>query len=151
MTTHLKMAICDDDAVDRSRLLRMALAHCPDPKTCVTVPGLEELLNVLSDGKRCDLVLMDDRLTTSRAETSLQTLHRAGVAAAIAVVTGDLAPGRREALGRLGAMECVEKDALDSARIGDLLAMAQVSSLVLRTRPVADMRRNHKVTRLPLA
>ena len=129
-----RIIICDDDAVDRSRLLRLALRAGVAREDAHCVSGLNDLLAAFEQPTAYDLVILDDRLIGLRAEQSLRKLRAAAVTARIVVVTSDLPPGRREVLLGLGAMDCIAKDDIDAERIAELIAMARVSGQVLRVR-----------------
>lgn len=127
------IAICDDHPVDRDVLAHVVgcCPRTPQPVVSIMAADVATLLAAVAH-ERPTLCLMDDWLLEHTAEASLARIRAAGVGLDCVIITSDLPPGRREALLRLGAMECVSKDDLSPARIADLIDMALQRSAMLR-------------------
>ncbi|MEL6299108.1 MAG: response regulator [Pseudomonadota bacterium] len=130
----LRIAAVDDNPMDLAWLKRLAFQQMP---TAVTFDGFAEIEHTLEVVARGDisLLLLDDHLGHGDALTNLKLVQDLGTDTQVVVVTGELPPGRRERLLKLGAMEVLSKDDLTAAIFADLIAMALAKSSVFRRAP----------------
>ena len=97
-----------------------------------TVADALELLS----SRGADLVILDDQLAFGeKAEHSLERFLKANYRGPIAIVSGFVAPGRREHLMRSGIISFLDKDEIDRANLNLLLEMAKARDQMFRRAP----------------
>jgi DNA-binding NarL/FixJ family response regulator len=90
----------------------------------LAVPSVVEHIDRIIE-HRSSMVLLDDRLgPLTTAEDSLRVIWSEIGPLPTIVMSGDIDPGRRAELIRMGAIECFVKDKLDAAALDLAVAMA---------------------------
>lgn len=115
------VVVFEDERMDSDRMLatlRTLLGYEVEVRRARTLnSGIDLLLQ-----KRPDLLLLDDYMGPSdRADDALPLIKRAGFDGPVVVVSGMLNRKRRTELLKLGVVEAINKDDLDSGSIGKIM------------------------------
>ena len=81
-------------------------------------------LNIALKDRLPDLVFLDDQIDTSRAETTVPVLRNGGYTGPIVAISGFLTRTRVVELMRLGIVDIIHKDSLDSSRLREAVLKA---------------------------
>lgn len=115
------VVVFEDERIDSDRMmatLRTILGYEVEVRRARTLTsGVDLLLQ-----KRPDLVVLDDYMGPSdRADDAVPLIKRAGFDGPIVVVSGMLNRKRRAELLKLGVVDAINKDDLDSGSIGRIM------------------------------
>jgi CheY-like chemotaxis protein len=122
------VVIVDDSTLDTERMassLRLMFGRDVSVRVATTVSGMSALLR----DKHPDLLIVDDHLSQGqRAETTLASAGIRGYQGPIFIVTGLLTRQRMVELRKLGAVDVIHKDDLDSTRLREAVLKIVVPS-----------------------
>ena len=129
----MQVVVIDDNPIDLERFSQ-ALANQHDADVLALISLSDNVERIAKHGP--EMVVLDDRLgPILAAEDSLKTIAQNFPGLPVVIMSGDVRPGRRADLIRRGALECVEKDEVDTATWELLVAMAAQTNAVLK-RPI---------------
>ena len=130
-----RIVVIDDDDRDLDYIATLGRPGSAQRLIIDCFNSVLDALELLSR-RGADLVILDDQLAYGeKAEHSLERLRKAGYGGPIAIVSGFVAPGRRERLVRSGIISFLDKDELDRANLNLLIEMAKARDQMCRRTP----------------
>ena len=127
-----RVVVIDDDDRDLDYMATLGGPASAQRLMIDCFNSVQEAIELLAS-RGADLVILDDQLAYGeRAEHSLERLRRANYCGPIAIVSGFVAPGRRERLMRSGIISFLDKDEIDRANLNLLIEMAKARDQMFR-------------------
>ena len=127
-----RVVVIDDDDRDLDYMAALAGPASAQRLIIDCFNSVQDALELLSS-RGADLVVLDDQLAFGeKAELSLERLRKANYRGPVAIVSGFVAPGRRERLMRSGIISFLDKAEIDRANLNLLIEMAKARDQMFR-------------------